>query len=80
MLHYLNCVTRVTFVARVTMFNTLWFGVKRPDMCNIVTILINYYMKEENNNFQCQLSRIYFYMEKNPHLRDSPYITIPADV
>ena len=23
----------------VTMFGTLWFGVKRPDMCNIVTIL-----------------------------------------
>ena len=44
-------------------------------MCNIVTILIKYYMKEENNNFQCQLSRIYFYMEKNPHLRDSP--TLP---
>ena len=30
---------RVTFVTRVTMFKTLWFGVKRPDMCNIVTIL-----------------------------------------
>ena len=38
------------------------------------------YKKEENNNFQCQLSRIYFYMEKNPHFRDSRYITIPADV
>ena len=31
-------VTRVTFVTRVTMFRNLWFGVKRPDMCNIVTI------------------------------------------
>ena len=31
--------TRVTFVTRVTMFKTLWFGVKRSDMCNIVTIL-----------------------------------------
>ena len=28
----------LTFVTRVTMFRTLWFGVKRPDMCNIVTI------------------------------------------
>ena len=28
----------VTFVTRVTMFRTLWFGVKWPDMCNIVTI------------------------------------------
>ena len=25
-------------MTRVTMFRTLWFGVKRPDMCNIVTI------------------------------------------
>ena len=38
-LHYLNFVTRVTFVIRVTMFKTLWFGVKRPDMCYIVYIL-----------------------------------------
>ena len=38
-LHYLNCVTCVTFVTRVTKFKTLWFGVKRPDMCDIVTIL-----------------------------------------
>ena len=37
-IHYLNFVTRVTFVTHVTMFKTLWFGVKRPDMCNIVTI------------------------------------------
>ena len=28
------------------------FGVKRPGMCNSVT------KKEENNNFQCQLSKI----------------------
>ena len=26
-------------VTRVTTFMTLWFGVKRPGMCNIVTIL-----------------------------------------
>ena len=41
-------VTRVTLpsfrdsryiVTRVTMFKTLWFGVKRPNMCDIVTIL-----------------------------------------
>ena len=31
-------VTRVTFVTRVTMFKTLRFGVKRPDMCNSVTV------------------------------------------
>ncbi len=36
--HYLTFVTCVTFVTRVTMFRTLWFGVKRPEMCNIVTI------------------------------------------
>ena len=30
--------TRVTFVTRVTMFKTLRFGVKRPDMCNSVTV------------------------------------------
>ena len=44
------------------------------------SLLVKYYKKEEKNNFQCQLSRIYFYMEKNPHFRDSRYITIPADV
>ena len=38
-LHYLHFVTRVTFVTCVTKFKTLWFGVKRPDMCNVVTIL-----------------------------------------
>ena len=41
-------VTRVTLpsfrdsryiVTRVTKFKTLWFGVKRPNMCDIVTIL-----------------------------------------
>ena len=37
-LHYLTFVARVTFVTGVTVFRTLWFGVKRPDMCNIVTI------------------------------------------
>ena len=37
-LHYLTFMTSVTFVTRVTMFRTLWFGVKRPDVCNIVTI------------------------------------------
>ena len=42
--------------------------------------LLKYYKKEENNNFQCQFSRISFYMEKNPHFRDSRYITVPADV
>ena len=31
--------TRVTFVTRVAMFKTLRVGVKRPVMCNIVTIL-----------------------------------------
>ena len=30
--------------------------------------------------FQGKLSRIYFYMEKNPHFRDSRYITILADI
>ena len=38
-LHYLHFVTRVTCVTRVTKFKTLWFGVKRPNMCDIVTIL-----------------------------------------
>ena len=37
--NFLNCVTRVTFGTHVTMFKTLWFGVKRPDMCNIVSFV-----------------------------------------
>ena len=38
--------------------------------------LNKYYKKEENNNFQCKLSRIYFCMEKNPHFRDLRYIIL----
>ena len=37
-LHYLTFVIRVTFMTRVTMFRTLWFGVKIPHIRNSVTI------------------------------------------
>ena len=43
--------TRVTFVTRVTMFKTLWFGVKRPDICNIVTISSSTIRKRRITNF-----------------------------
>ena len=58
-------------MTRVTMFKTLWFGVKRPDMCNIVTILSSTIRRRITTSNA---------MEKNPHFRDSRYITIPTDV
>ena len=73
--------SKQNFVTRVTMFRTLWFGGKRPDMCNIVTISSSTIRRRIITTFNASFQGfICVYMEKNPHFRDSRYITITADV
>ena len=78
-----TCVTLPYFrdsrynVTRVTMFGTLWFSVKRPNMwfsCVTIspsTIRMERIKRYYYNNFQCQLSIIYVYIEKHSHIHYS---------